>query len=418
MHRRTFLRQSACVLVGGGTAWSADAGSAESPTDDSQGAAGDSADNGIGSAQLECPRIDLNTITGSASGFSARTSDGQTATLTLQPELQHCAQKLLQLAYPISGAALAVDCTTGRILACASYRRGSAADNPLVVAVPAASLFKLVTTAALFRSGQVTPKTNVCFSGGERRISRHHLEPPLKRDACPPFKTALGFSRNAVYAQLATQHLMRQQLLDQAEKLGFNRPLPFDVETSVGRLELPYNDLEFARAAAGFVGSELTPFGAAHLALTVAHQGRAARMRLVDRAGAYVAPTEATFLERGMSANTAWRLTRMMEVTVHSGTSLEAFSRPDAHSQSYLGSVRVAGKTGTLKRGKDAPTTTWFTGFAPSRKPRVAVTVMLQNAPLWRRKANEVARDMLRAYFADHRGVTHPFASDESSRHG
>jgi cell division protein FtsI/penicillin-binding protein 2 len=96
-----------------------------------------------------------------------------------------------------------------------------------------------------------------------------------------------------------------------------------------------------------------------------------------------------------------------MEVTVHSGTSLEAFSRPDA--QSYLGPIRVAGKTGTLQRGKSAPITSWFTGFAPSRDPKVVVTVLLQNSPLWRRKANEVARDLLRVVFAGTRGVSHPF---------
>ena len=392
MQRRTFLRSGAAWLL------ASSFGDAARASDDS--------------LPEQDRRIDLSTVAYADAGYVAKTTAGELAHLTLRRDLQSCAHKLLQLAYPVTGAVLIVDCVTGKVLACTSYRREDApTENPLLVPAPAASLFKLVTTAALFGTGAVTPSTRVCFSGGERQIERHHLEAPATRDACAPFKTALGFSRNAVYAQLATQHLMRQQLLEQAEMLGFNRPLPADVETSVGRLDLPYNDLEFARAAAGFSGSDITPFGAAHLALTVANRGRAPRMRLIERAGSYVAPAEATLLERGMSANTAWRLTRMMEVTVHSGTSLEAFSRPSAHAQSYLGSVRVAGKTGTLKRGSEAPTTTWFTGFAPSRKPRVAVTVLLQNAPLWRRKANEVARDLLRAYFADQRGVTHPFAA-------
>jgi penicillin-binding protein A len=361
---------------------------------------------------LPAPLLDLDTLS-SADASTCRTTTGDVASLTLDPHLQHCASELLRLAHPLSGAALVVDAKTGRLLCCHSFVRGQSrgTPNPLITPAPAASVFKLITTAALLDGGHVDPKTRVCFSGGERQIDRHHLEPPTHTDACPPFLTALGFSRNAVYAQLATQQLTRQALLEKAETWGFNRPLPFDATATVGHLELPYNDLEFARAAAGFIGSDLTPLGAAHLALTVANQGRPPQMRLIERLEGHVTPTEPVWLPRVMSNNTAWRMTRMMEVTVHSGTSLEAFSRPDA--QSYLGPIRVAGKTGTLQRGKSAPTTSWFTGFAPSREPKFVVTVLLQNSPLWRRKANEVARDLLRVVFAGTRGVSHPFEGSQ-----
>jgi penicillin-binding protein 2 len=130
-------------------------------------------------------------------------------------------------------------------------------------------------------------------------------------------------------------------------------------------------------------------------------------MRLVAESGDYVAPQRRQYLDRMMSANAAWRLTRMMEVTVSGGTSLMAFSKEDGSS--YLGGVRVAGKTGTLQRDDEAPTTSWFTGFAPSRKPRIVVTVMLENGQVWREKANVVARDLLRVYFAGAPGVDSPF---------
>lgn len=359
------------------------------------------------------PILDLDTLAASEAP-TCKTTTGSVASLTLDPHLQHCASELLRLAHPLSGAALVVDAKTGRLLCCHSFVRGQtrATPNPLLTPAPAASVFKLITTAALLDGGHVDPKTRVCFSGGERQIERHHLEPPAHTDACPPFLTALGFSRNAVYAQLATQLLTRRALLEKAESWGFNRPLPFDTAATVGHLELPYNDLEFARAAAGFVGSDLTPIGAAHLALTIANQGRPPQMRMIERVPGYAASPEPVWLPRVMTNNTAWRMTRMMEVTVHSGTSLEAFSRPDA--QSYLGPIRVAGKTGTLQRGKSAPITSWFTGFAPSRDPKVVVTVLLQNSPLWRRKANEVARDLLRVVFAGTRGVSHPFETAPS----
>jgi penicillin-binding protein A len=98
-----------------------------------------------------------------------------------------------------------------------------------------------------------------------------------------------------------------------------------------------------------------------------------------------------------------------MEVTIHSGTCRQAFS--NHAGKNYLGNIMVAGKTGTLRPDTDGTTlTSWFVGFAPSRAPEVVVAVMLQNGIVWRRKANEVARDLLRCYFAGRPLVTDPFA--------
>lgn len=339
-----------------------------------------------------------------------RLADGTVAELTLRAELQRAADKLLRQAHPLAGAAILLDVGTGDLLSYAQFvRPGGANYDVLTAQAPSASVFKLVTTTALFERSAVQLQTSVCFEGGEREIQRQHLEAPHTASArCAPFATALGFSRNAVYAQLVTEHLMRQDLQQVAGSLGFNAELPFDVPVEVGSVDLPYNDLQFARAAAGFVGSSLSPLGATHLAYSIALGGKAARMRLVRSAGGYQAPNGREGLGTLMSPTTAWRLTRMMEVTVHSGTSLHAFSEPDGSA--YLADIRVAGKTGTLRDPNSSRTTMWFTGFAPSRNPKVVVTVLLQNDRVWRHKANEVARDLLRVYFKTHKGVTDPFA--------
>lgn len=355
------------------------------------------------------PKVRLHTIRGEGDHSLATLSDGTTARLTLDPSLQDASRRLLSLAHPVSGAAVLVDVRSGRVLALTSFRRkGSGAGDPLVLGAPAASLFKLVTTVALFEHTRVTPTTEVCFLGGERQIDRTHLEPPTEPGArCAEFRIALGHSWNAVYAQLATQRLMRDDLLQTAEKLGFNQELDFDVDAKFGSVDLPYNDLEFARAAAGFQGNSLTPLGAAQLTLSIALGGRPARMQLIE-SPPDAPPLGRRLLPRVMSENTAWRLTRMMELTVHGGTSLMAFTKEDGAS--YLGPIRVAGKTGTLRQASKGSTTSWFTGFAPSRKPEVVVTVMLENGEVWREKANVVARDLLRVYFAGRHGIESPFA--------
>jgi cell division protein FtsI/penicillin-binding protein 2 len=204
-----------------------------------------------------------------------------------------------------------------------------------------------------------------------------------------------------VFAQLATKYLLRDDLLNTAQALGFNAPVPFDVPALMGNLNVPYNDLEFARTAAGFQGSTLSPLGAAYLTSIIARGGEAMRLRILDTQDKAEHGVEK--LGRVISARTAQRIARMMEVTVRNGTSRAAFS--DERGRPYLKDIRVSGKTGTLQPKPRGTMTSWFVGFAPSRKPEVVVSVMLQNGPVWRRKANEIARDLLRVYFRE-RGRT------------
>ncbi|NRA33181.1 MAG: penicillin-binding protein [Polyangiaceae bacterium] len=333
---------------------------------------------------------------------------GGRATLTINPKLQRTAARLLARARPVSGAIVVADAKSGHILAMKGYRRDGSKTSVSTQHAPSASLFKLVTTAALLEKTPVVPQTKVCVSGGQRRIQLRHLTaPPRGQGRCAAFSRAIGFSRNAVFAQLATQHLKPEVLLEAAERFGFNRSLPFDVPAPMGRIRVPQNNLDFARTAAGFGKSSLSPLGATHLAFAIANGGTPARLRIVKESKGYAVNKHQDLLQQAIKRRTARRLTRMMEVTVHSGTSLDAFT--NRYGASYLGGIRVAGKTGTLQPHKTAPTASWFVGFAPSRNPEVVISVLLQNGPVWRRKANEVARDVLRAQFSKRRGVSDPF---------
>jgi cell division protein FtsI/penicillin-binding protein 2 len=366
----------------------------------------------IGRASKEAELvIDPATIALDEDGASARLENGASAELSLEPKLQVLAERLLVRSRAIEGAALLLDPKSGRVLAFAEVPgkgrpKGSVIFN---TRIPAASVFKLVTTTALLEEGGVTPALSVCTWGGNHGIERRHLDKPKRgRSVCAPFGVALGHSRNAVYAQLATHRLSRSELMQTARRLGFNQKAAFDANVFVGHLSLPYNDLEFARAAAGFRGSSLSPIGAAHLASIVANGGVATRLRIVKSSGEFVAPEGAEVIGRVMKATTAHALTRMMEVTVREGTSKDAFH--DKDGRSYFGNMRVAGKTGTLQSSEKGSTTSWFTGFAPSRQPEVVVTVLLSNGKVWHEKANEVARDLLRGYFhaRGRRGIGDP----------
>jgi cell division protein FtsI/penicillin-binding protein 2 len=352
----------------------------------------------------EPPQINLSRTKQANGNVFAATADGGWAELTLDAQFEREAARLLSAADPISGAIVAVDLRTGRILVWAERSKVGSSSLVTTPLAPAASVFKLVTTTALYERGELTPSQRVCVSGGARSIERSHLEPPQRGDmSCGPFFQALGHSRNAVFAQLATRTLMRTDLIEVAERLGFNGSIPFDFPAKVGTLNVPYNDLEFARTAAGFRGSTLSPLGGAYLASVIAHGGLAPRLRIVRRAGDYAAPAALETTGRVMGSTTAIRLAKMMEVTVDSGTAYGAFH--DEEGRALLGRIRVAGKTGTLRPETRTATTSWFIGFAPSRAPRIAVSVLLQNGASYRRKAAEVARDVLRLYFEEGRGA-------------
>ena len=100
---------------------------------------------------------------------------------------------------------------------------------------------------------------------------------------------------------------------------------------------------------------------------------------------------------QAMRVSTANTLVRMLEVTTRTGTSAKVFHDEDGHR--VFPHMNVAGKTGTLIGGHPSRMFSWFAGFAPSRHPEVAISVMLANDVKWWTKGNAVAREMLEAYF-------------------
>jgi peptidoglycan glycosyltransferase len=365
------------------------------------------------------PALDLDRMAQRGARFVAPTAAGGEAVLTLDSELQQVAAKILDSANPVRGGMVVIDAQSGKVLAWAESARDGHHHHVLTTArVPAASVFKLVTTAALFETTTLSPKEEVCISGGVHGIERRHLDVP-HGDAteCAPFHYAIGYSKNAVFAQLATHRLLRTGLVDTAQAIGFNGNLPFELDVPLGKLEVPYGDLEFARTAAGFQGSTLSPLGGAYLASLIAHGGEATKIRITEPPSPDAdADDKAEVVGRVLKPLTAERIRRMMEVTVRSGTCHHAFR--DERGRPYLGSIRVSGKTGTLRPEANEGMTSWFIGFAPSDKPEIIVSVMLENGAVWRRKANELARDFMRSYFHGHgrAWVSDPFAAAEPAR--
>jgi len=315
------------------------------------------------------------------------------------------------------------DVKTGKILVWASFvEEGPFHDVASEATAPTASVFKIVTATGLVEAG-LTPSTRQCYSGGEHQIRAIDMIDDKRRDKwCATVTQAMGRSLNTVFARLAQKHLDRDKLGVVAARLGWGQEIPFDVKVATSTLTFPDDDLGFARTAAGFWNSTLSPFQGVNLAQTVANGGEMVRLYAVasvkDEVGEiYRGPTSRQVIRRAMEESTASQITTMMENTVESGTSYRSFH--DKNGKPYLPDIRVAGKTGTLTRpAPDGPFYTWFVGFAPSRKPEVAISVLVANHTKWRVKATNVACDMLRVYFADKGapGVKDPYDRDVTAR--
>ncbi|MFO0586176.1 MAG: penicillin-binding transpeptidase domain-containing protein [Polyangiaceae bacterium] len=359
---------------------------------------------------VDLTRIDDRGDVATAPGFGTRKVE-----LTLNPKYQRAALGFLREGHVPEGAVVMTDIKTGRVLVWASYvMDGTMHDVASEATAPSASVFKVVTGSALIEAG-LPASTRVCYSGGEHAIKASDLVENKKRDKwCATMGQAMGRSLNAVFARLADKNLTKDKLTNMANRLGWGQDLPFDVKVAQSALNFPDDQLGFARTAAGFWNTTLSPFQAANLATTMANGGEMIRLSIVssvkDDAGEiYHGPTARQVIRRAIEPSIATQVTSMMEQTVDNGTSYKSFH--DRNGKSYLPDIRVAGKTGTLtKPVAEGPFYTWWIGFAPSNKPEVALSVLVANRPKWRVKATNIASDMLRVYFADKKapGVSDP----------
>ncbi len=312
--------------------------------------------------------------------------------LTIVPELQAVAERLLAKARPHEGAIVISDVRTGKILVWASRGGGDMVSTPLA---PSASVFKVITAAALLESQRVSPVTRQCYSGGEHGIEAEDLHDDRSRDdRCTTLGDALGHSVNLVFARLALKHLDPDDLRDQAARLGVGDTIPIDVQVPKSPLHVPEDELGFGRAAAGFWNGKMSALSALFLMQTIARKGERVPLRLLADSDPDDVEVEPGRAMRNSTANT---LVRMLEVTTRTGTSAKVFHNEDGHR--VFPHMNVAGKTGTLIGGHPSRMFSWFAGFAPSRHPEIAISVMLANDVKWWTKGNAVAREMLEAYF-------------------
>jgi cell division protein FtsI/penicillin-binding protein 2 len=330
-------------------------------------------------------------------------ANGAEVTYTLNPALQLRATQILTRNDVPFGAVVALDPRTGRVLAMVDHRQGhpDGGGFALQSAQPAASIFKIITSAALMELKGIRPADRFCYHGGTQGISKALLQPNPKKDtSCRTFGEALGHSTNVIYARLADQHLTPDALEEWAGRFAFNTQLPFLWETGTSRVDLPRERLGFAQSAAGFHHSHMSPLHGAMIAAAIGNQGRMLRPRIVERVtqeDMVLYQMEPDTLRVAVGPDTARKLTSMLMKTTSEGTARRYFKKVDP----ILQGMAIAGKTGSLSSstGGKRRHNSWFVGFAPAKDPEIAIAALVVNDPKWRIKATYLGRELLEEHF-------------------
>jgi cell division protein FtsI/penicillin-binding protein 2 len=269
-------------------------------------------------------------------------------------------------------ALVAVQPSTGDILAVANRPADSAYDRALEGRYPPGSTFKVVTTAALLRDGLTTDEVVSCprtiaIGGRSFKNFEGSAQGPV------PFAQDFAQSCNTAFVSL-TERLPADALQRAGRDFGLGEPLRFGMPAAEADVP-PGKDL-VARAAV-MIGQDrilASPLAMAGVAATVA-EGRWRAPRLLasddERAGPRLAREE---------LDTLRSLTRAV-VTEGTGTALAAIPG-DVH-----------GKSGTAEYGggDPPPTHAWFIAY----RDDVAISVLVENG----RSGGSVAAPIAARFF-------------------
>ncbi|GAB3791901.1 peptidoglycan D,D-transpeptidase FtsI family protein [Nocardioides ungokensis] len=354
---------------------------------------------------------------------SNNATKGGSVELTINPAAQTAAfNGLTQLGAGVQGAVVAIEPTTGKILALAStpsYDPNQLAshdlsevsqaydklnkdpaqptvDRAIQTVLPPGSTFKLVTAAAALESGSYSPDSRV--PGGttldlpQTTHDLHNENGSSCGGSQITLTQALDVSCNVTFGWLGLQ-LGADRLRSQAEKFGFGQHYLDDLSPQAisrfpqGDLAPPYTAL----SAIGQYDVAATPLQMAMVSAGIANGGTVMKPYVVDEVQSpefdVLDKTQPSEFSQAISSQTARDLTTMMESVVQNGTGTAA----------QIPGVAVAGKTGTAQSTPSRPPYAWFTSFAPADDPKVAVAVLVQSSSTTR---SEIAGGLLCAPIA------------------
>lgn len=335
-------------------------------------------------------------VQGKLAGVSPR---NEVVFYSIDPDLQAFVEALVRKVAMPHVAVVAMQPSTGRILAVAD-KSTTIPSLSLHAGFPAASLFKLVTTAAALERSSLRPTSLINFRGGNYTLNQWNYRPNAASDRrFMSITEALGKSVNPVFARIALGHLNSSTLRAYAETFGFNSDIQSDIPLPISAANIPFDDYGLSRTAAGFGEVRISPIHAVAVMSAIANQGLMPKPSLVDRIvranGEMLYQYQPKMLKRLVRADTSWSLLQMMEATTTIGTSRKEFTKS---KRQLMPGVDVAAKTGTLKGTNPPGLNNWFIASAPIEQPSISVAVIVVDPKGLSTKASHIGRLVIQKY--------------------
>jgi hypothetical protein len=343
--------------------------------------------------------------------FKGPGGESLTAETTLDPVLQEQAVRWVRNARSLRAALVAVDPRDGRVVAIASL--GGGADDPgsaMYGGIPAASVFKIVTAAAAMEQNRYDRNSKVRYDGGKHTLFKSNVvKEPDRGIHKATLEAGFAESINSVFGKLGVYTLGPGGLHRYAEKVGFNRVIPFDmeVEPSVYDPADSADAFRLAELSSGYNRTTtVSPLHAALIAGGVMNGGLMAEPWMVRTV---TGPGDRVFyrrekrpLVRVMSRKTAGELDALMLATVTDGTGRRGFW--DASSHRVLSRLAIGGKSGTINdlEGRHVD---WFVASARIAAPAdgesrpLAIAAVVVHGGRTRETSQELVRKAVIGYY-------------------
>lgn len=337
-------------------------------------------------------------LTGTIAG---REPKGASLELTIDPSVQKAAEEALG---DQRGSVVAVDPRSGAILAMVSHPNydptplvshdpgtekqaweslNSDTSRPLVNRAiggnlyPPGSVFKIVTAAAAIEEGDFDASSSLPGPATLDLPQTTAGLPNSNGQACGPndqvtLEVAVQNSCNTAFGWLGME-LGGDTVREQAGKFGFGDDLRVPMKVTPSTIPTGLNPPQEAQVGVGQYDVRVTPLQVAMTSAAVANDGVVMKPHLIQSVlGSDLSTIDKTKpeeLSRAMEEDTSDQLTDMMELVVTDGTG----------TQGAVDGVSVAAKTGTAEHAEGAAPHAWYTGFAPTDNPKVAVAVVVED---------------------------------------
>jgi peptidoglycan glycosyltransferase len=366
--------------------------------------------------------------------LTGKAKQGASVNLTVSPAAQKAAYQALLADGGHQAGVVALNPSTGAILAMASYpsydpnllttfdgAKLNKVDKQLLAdpaqpllnrainqTYPPGSSFKIITGAAGLSTGKVASPQATVAAPQPLRLPNGNLLNNDGDETCfgghPQVIQAFLLSCNTAFANIGIK-VGGPALQSEANKFGWNDPnltIPMQVSPSVIPKE---TDPSFtAMGSIGQFDDQVTPLQEAMDAAAIANHGTLMKPYLLQSVQApdltTIATTTPSVLSQAVSPQVASDVQSMM-VAVTQNTAGTAYQKAGPPA---VGSLVIAGKTGTAENtvsgaGLDDAV---FTCFAPANDPKIAVGVIVKGGGFGADTAAPIAVKIIEAYLGVH----------------